>query len=89
MKRQWGQHAAGDPARVDDNEDFEFFTLKMLFDISFFVIILTIGLNVIFGIIVDTFRQLRDAKEPSCNYVTRGYVRRDRASNIAILAPQT
>lgn len=36
--------------------------LKLIFDISFFIVILTIGLNVIFGIIVDTFRQLRDAK---------------------------
>lgn len=33
-----------------------------IFDVSFFIIITTIGLNIIFGIIVDTFSQLRDSK---------------------------
>lgn len=37
--------------------------MKLIFDISFFVIVLTIGLNVIFGIIVDTFRQVRRKKK--------------------------
>ena len=32
------------------------------FDVSFFVIITVIGLNIVLGIIVDTFSQLRDAK---------------------------
>ncbi|XP_025079753.1 inositol 1,4,5-trisphosphate receptor type 3-like [Pomacea canaliculata] len=32
------------------------------FDVVFFIIISTIGLNMIFGIIVDTFAELRDAK---------------------------
>jgi len=34
----------------------------MLFDLSFFILITTIGLNVVFGIIVDTFSELRDEK---------------------------
>ncbi|CAH1798283.1 unnamed protein product [Owenia fusiformis] len=33
-----------------------------IFNISFFIIICTIGLNIIFGIIVDTFSELRDLK---------------------------
>lgn len=33
---------------------------KFFFDFSFFIIITTIGLNIIFGIIVDTFSELRD-----------------------------
>jgi inositol 1,4,5-triphosphate receptor type 1 len=33
-----------------------------VFDVSFFVIITVIGLNIVLGIIVDTFSQLRDAK---------------------------
>ncbi|XP_078311676.1 inositol 1,4,5-trisphosphate-gated calcium channel ITPR2-like [Crassostrea virginica] len=33
-----------------------------IFDVTFFILITTIGLNIIFGIIVDTFSQLRDAK---------------------------
>jgi len=32
------------------------------FDVTFFIIVTTIGLNIIFGIIVDTFSQLRDSK---------------------------
>ncbi|OAF67008.1 hypothetical protein A3Q56_05269 [Intoshia linei] len=35
---------------------------KAIFDIVFFIIITTIGLNIIFGIIVDTFSELRDNK---------------------------
>ena len=41
------------------------------FDVSFFIIITTIGLNIIFGIIVDTFSQLRDSKV-SCVYIRGG-----------------
>ena len=33
-----------------------------MFDISFFIIITTIGLNIVFGIIVDTFSELRDER---------------------------
>lgn len=47
---------------VNDNSNTVVYGLKLIFDISFFIVILIIGLNVIFGIIVDTFRQLRDAK---------------------------
>ncbi|KAL8600021.1 hypothetical protein ACOMHN_057790 [Nucella lapillus] len=32
------------------------------FDVIFFILITTIGLNIIFGIIVDTFSELRDSK---------------------------
>lgn len=33
-----------------------------IFDVTFFILVTTVGLNIIFGIIVDTFSQLRDAK---------------------------
>eukprot|EP00039_Didymoeca_costata_P011469 m.161015 g.161015 ORF g.161015 m.161015 type:complete len:2636 (+) comp15183_c0_seq1:24-7931(+) len=36
--------------------------LRTIFDLSFFIIITTIGMNVVFGIIVDTFSELRDEK---------------------------
>lgn len=36
--------------------------VRIIFDLSFFVIITIIALNVVFGIIVDTFQQLRDEK---------------------------
>jgi len=35
---------------------------KFVYDFSFFIIVTTIGLNIIFGIIVDTFSELRDSK---------------------------
>ena len=35
---------------------------RFFFDATFFIIITTIGLNIVFGIIVDTFSELRDEK---------------------------
>ncbi len=35
---------------------------RLIFDVSFFIIVVTIGLNVVFGIIVDTFSQLREER---------------------------
>lgn len=36
--------------------------LRTIFDLSFFIIITVIAMNVVFGIIVDTFSELRDEK---------------------------
>ena len=36
------------------------FTARLICDISFFIIVTTIGLNIVFGIIVDTFAELRE-----------------------------
>ena len=36
--------------------------IRIIYDIAFFIIITTIGLNIVFGIIVDTFSELRDEK---------------------------
>ncbi|XP_074663089.1 inositol 1,4,5-trisphosphate-gated calcium channel ITPR3-like [Tubulanus polymorphus] len=41
---------------------FERFGWIVLYHVSFFIFITTIGLNIIFGIIVDTFSELRDLK---------------------------
>ena len=35
---------------------------RLLYDVSFFIIVTTIGLNIVFGIIVDTFSELRDER---------------------------
>ena len=43
-------------------KEFDFHLYKAIFDVTFFIIITTIGLNIIFGIIVDTFSELRDNK---------------------------
>ena len=41
---------------------FTRFGLLVIYHLSFFIFITTIGLNIIFGIIVDTFSELRDRK---------------------------
>ncbi|XP_064599288.1 inositol 1,4,5-trisphosphate receptor type 1-like [Liolophura sinensis] len=41
---------------------FDNFWPVVLYHVSFFIFITTIGLNIIFGIIVDTFSELRDLK---------------------------
>ena len=38
------------------------FTFKMIIDLGFFIVVNTISLNIIFGIIVDSFSELRDAQ---------------------------
>ena len=43
-------------------EDWRVAGLRLLYDISFFIIVTTIGLNIIFGIIVDTFSELREER---------------------------
>ena len=43
-------------------QQFETAGLRILFDVSFFIIITTIGLNIVFGIIVDTFSELRNER---------------------------
>jgi hypothetical protein len=43
--------------------DEELFMLRVLYDIAFFFIIITITLNLIFGVIIDTFADLRSEKQ--------------------------
>lgn len=38
------------------------FYLRIFFDLSFFLVVVIILLNIIFGIIIDTFAQLRDKR---------------------------
>lgn len=42
------------------NQTWESVGLKVIYDLSFYIIISTIGLNIVFGIIVDSFSELRD-----------------------------
>ena len=61
---------------------FQKFGWIVLYHVSFFIFITTIGLNIIFGIIVDTFSELRDLK------VRKGStprIRRQGKKNIAEL----
>ena len=44
------------------NTTFKEHLILTAVDLTFFIIVTTIGLNIIFGIIVDTFSQLRDSK---------------------------
>ncbi len=36
--------------------------VRLIFDLSFYIIIILIGLNIVFGIIVDTFGELREER---------------------------
>lgn len=49
----------------------EHFYGRIAFDLSFFVLITTIGMNILFGIIVDTFGALRDAVQERETYRKR------------------
>jgi len=52
------QAMARDPRYLN----FTTFSYLVVFQVSFFIVITTIGLNIVFGIIVDTFSELRDRK---------------------------
>lgn len=42
--------------------DDSLFTSKLIFDLSYFMLINIVSMNIIFGIIIDTFAELRDAQ---------------------------
>ncbi|XP_075250138.1 inositol 1,4,5-trisphosphate-gated calcium channel ITPR2-like isoform X3 [Convolutriloba macropyga] len=46
----------------EEYQDFQHYAIRNLYDVSFFIIFVTILMNIIFGIIVDTFSELRDLK---------------------------
>ena len=43
--------------------DPDTFSKRVIYDLSFYIIINVIWLNIIFGIIIDTFAELRDEKK--------------------------
>lgn len=52
----------GDGLHQPSNDESTY-TLRMIFDIFFFIIVIVILLNIIFGIIIDTFGELRDERK--------------------------
>lgn len=56
----------GDSIFREDNEalvsNFGLYIPRTIFDLTFFIIVTTVGLNIVFGIIVDTFSELRDER---------------------------
>lgn len=44
------------------HSDLGYYASRVVYDVSFFIIINIIWLNIIFGIIIDTFAELRDNK---------------------------
>lgn len=51
----------------DSMEPYEYgkeakFWLKIAFDVTYFIIINTILLNIVFGVIIDNFGEIRDKK---------------------------
>ena len=45
------------------SKDSNHYTARLLFDLSFFVIVIICLMNIIFGIIIDTFADLRDKRK--------------------------
>jgi hypothetical protein len=52
----------GDALTPQSYEKKTEYYLRIVFDLSFFLIVVIILLNIIFGIIIDTFAELRDNK---------------------------
>jgi len=56
----------GDALPMDAVPIYDFFNsilwIRWVFDLTFFIVVTIIGLNVVFGIIVDSFSELRDEK---------------------------
>lgn len=44
------------------DNDFDKVIYVIIFDVIFFILVIIVGLNIIFGIIVDMFFQFRDVK---------------------------
>ncbi|ORY28919.1 hypothetical protein BCR33DRAFT_724882 [Rhizoclosmatium globosum] len=65
----------GELLQVPVNEEREYYGARILLDLSFFLIVIVFLLNVVFGIIFDTFGQLReDRKDISDDLKTQCYV---------------
>ena len=47
---------------MNERADFHIAAWRLILDLSFFILITTIGLNIVFGIIVDSFSELRDER---------------------------
>ena len=56
------RNGGGMAESLNDLDPAKKFAGRTIFDISFFMLINVISLNIIFGIIIDTFSQLRDAQ---------------------------
>lgn len=48
------------PTQTAVKENEQGFYFRSIYDLTFFLLVITILLNIIFGIIIDTFAQLRD-----------------------------
>jgi hypothetical protein len=53
----------GEALGIVGTSDVEYFSKRYFFDLSYFLIIIIVLLNIIFGIIIDTFAELRDVKQ--------------------------
>ena len=59
-----------------DTYSYEETSYRTIFDLSFFILVTIIGLNVVFGIIVDTFSEVRVVQvissPPPCDHLLEG-----------------
>ena len=57
-----------------DPQESGMFYKKIFYNITFFIIVNVIVLNICFGIIIDTFAELRDAKKIKGTYFLKNYL---------------
>jgi len=57
-----GDFISGDLGNTPDLTDELAYWSRLLFDLSFFIVVIVLLLNIIFGIILDTFSSLREAQ---------------------------
>lgn len=51
------------------NVDLRYFSQRVVYDLSYYIIINIIWMNIIFGIIIDTFAELRDEKKLKGSFI--------------------
>lgn len=60
---------------LDSNLLDQRYYVKLMFDIGFFIFVNVISLNIIFGIIIDTFSEMRDEADFKCKYLLANLIR--------------
>jgi len=64
-----GDYVAGELGHAPDLNSTEDLFLGTIFDLLYFIIVLVLLLNIVFGIIIDTFGSLREAKNEREDYL--------------------
>jgi len=66
-----GDYVAGELGHVPDTRFTDKFIGRAAYDLLFFVVVIVLLLNIVFGIIIDTFAQLREAQVERMEQMTQ------------------